>query len=949
SWDFSTNGATIEFSLLLHADGQVSGNKIQLGILNSATNGLNDNTGVAFESFRFIPSSATVWSLREQYRTAGTLAENTLGTVNVTIGHWYQFVVGLSNTAGATGNYTAACGLYDFGVDGLTPGADVVTFATVRNNTGQMDVTVPAVWPAFRGFQDAGLDAWDDFLGFTGQSPPVLTIALTNTTVTAGRSVVFNAHADGPGAITYAWYTNGIAVAGAAGAFFQTPPLTAAYKTVAVVASNANGAVTNAVALTVLTPTPPVVANLAASGVQGTLATLNGQVLSTGNEAPQITIYYGPSDEGTNAAAWAQSVAVGNQTGVFARTVGGLVTNTTYFFTAAAVNSAGTAWAAPSETFRTMASNALPAAVAVLTQHNDNGRTGANLQETALNTADVNTNLFGLLYTRPVDDQVYAQPLVMTNVAVAGQGTRNLLLVATVNDTVYAFDADDPSVTQPYWTRSFISPPSVVPPRNSDMTGACGGNYKDFSGNIGIVDTPVIDASSGTLYVLARTKENGTTFVQRVHALDVATGAERAYGPVVVSATYPGSGDGSAGGLLTFDPQKENQRAGLALANGILYVAWSSHCDWGPYHGWVMGFDAATLQLAATYVDTPNGSNGGIWMSGQAPAADAQGNIYLSTGNGTVDIPSGVDRGQSLLKLTRAGSTLEVASWFTPADWSNLNGADLDLGSAGLLLVPGTTLAMSGGKAGVVYVVNRDDMGGVSGSGADTNIVQSWAIAGGGHQLHGGPVWWVGPNGSFAYLWAQDSEVLRQYQFANGLFDPTPYALGPTVGGAGSPGGILSVSANGTNAGSGILWATVNTTYDANQAVVPGTLHAYDAENVAHELWNSDLLARDALGNLAKFVPPTVANGQVYVATFSGRLDVYGLFPRPALAVIAVGNGRLTVAWPVVDAGYHLQSSTEPGSGAWSDVAVNVVTANGALEATVPTTGATTYYRLKSP
>ncbi len=225
-----------------------------------------------------------------------------------------------------------------------------------------------------------------------------------------------------------------------------------------------------------------------------------------------------------------------------------------------------------------VASNPPPAnGAAVLTYHNDNARTGLNANETILTPANVNTNTFGLLVSHPVDDQIYAQPLVMTNVNIPARGTHNIVIAATVNDTVYAFDADDPTVSAPYWQTNLLVPNSVAP-RNSDMTGACGGNYQDFHGNMGIVGTPVIDPATRTLYVLARTKENGVTFVQRLHALDVTTGTERPGSPVIVAATYPLSG----GGTLTFDPMKQNPRPGLVLANGVVYLGFSSHCDWGP-------------------------------------------------------------------------------------------------------------------------------------------------------------------------------------------------------------------------------------------------------------------------------------------------------------------------------------------------------------------------------
>jgi hypothetical protein len=588
--------------------------------------------------------------------------------------------------------------------------------------------------------------------------------------------------------------------------------------------------------------------------------------------------------------------------------------------------------------------------VAVLTHHNDLARTGANLNETTLNTTNVNTNQFGLVFNRAVDDQIYAQPLVMTNVDLGTNGTHNIVIVATVTNSVYAFDADDPSISTPYWRVSFNGL-GIVPPLNTDMTGACGGAYNDFSGSMGIVGTPVIDPVAGTIYLAVRTKENGTTFVQRLHALNIHTGAERPNSPAVITATYSGTGDGSSGGTLTFDSQKQNQRPGLALVNGIVYVGWSSHCDWGPYHGWVIGYDATTLQRAVVYNDTPNGLNGGIWMSGQPPSADESGNLYLTTGNGTVGTPSNrsdtINRGESFLKLTRNGTNLTVASWFTPYNFTNLENGDVDLGSAGLLLIPGTTLAFSGGKQGKYYLVDRDNMGGLSGSTtADTNIVQT--IVPGSHQIHGGPVWWDGPNGSCAYV-QPASDRLRQYIFDRtaGLFLVPNYAQSPTAAASGQPGGILSLSANGTNAGSGIVWASHNLVGDANQQVRPGILRAYNAQNVATELWNSEQFsARDSVGNLAKFVPPTVANGKVYMATFSNKLNVYGLLPRPSLAVVTTST-NVTLSWPTNGfPGFRVQTNLTLAPGGWFDALGPVVITNATYQTTLPIPAPTTFYRL---
>jgi hypothetical protein len=631
-----------------------------------------------------------------------------------------------------------------------------------------------------------------------------------------------------------------------------------------------------------LAPSPPVVTNLPASSILANSASLNGQVLSTGGDTPVVTFFYGPVNGGNNPAAWSNNIKVGLQSAPFIRGAFGLSPSTTYYFTTRAVNAGGTSWASAAKSFVTLATNPTTPPVAVLTQHNDNSRTGDNLFEPALNTFNVNSNTFGLIYTRTVDDQIYAQPLVVTNVPIPSKGTHNIVIVATVNNSVYAFDADDPTVPDPYWIVSYLGP-NIVAPANTDMTGACGGNYHDFSGNFGIVGTPVIDPVTRTMYLVARTKEFGVNYVQTLHALDITTGAELPIGPTIISATFGG---------VSFEPQHNNQRPALTLANGNIFIGWSSHCDWTPYHGWIMAYSASTLQQVAAYCDTPTGTEGGIWMAGQGPAADPAGNIYLSTGNGTVGTSGNpantTNRAMSFLKLN--GSTLSIMSWFTPYNYNYLNGGDWDLGSAGVMLIPGTNIVIGGGKSSstlssAMYVVNRDNMGGVSLGTSDTNILQSIPVTPTGigvNHIHGAPVWWDGPDGSYTYVWGE-SDRLHQYKFnrATGTFYLPVYSQSPLQAWVnGMTGAMLAISANGTNAGSGILWASHQYTGDANQAVRPGVLRAFDAQNVTNELWNSEQNnPRDSVGLYAKFVPPTVANSKVYLATFSGRLNVYGLLP----------------------------------------------------------------------
>lgn len=268
--------------------------------------------------------------------------------------------------------------------------------------------------------------------------------------------------------------------------------------------------------------------------------------------------------------------------------------------------------------------------VSVLTQHNNNTRSGFNDKEIKLTTVNVNQQQFGKLFSLSVDDQVYAQPLIVANLIISG-AKHNVVFIATVNNTVYAYDGDTSNL---YWQKNYTAP-GMRPPKNTDMTGACGGNYKDFSGNMGIVGTPVINPVNHTMYFVARST-NGSNYVQYLHAVNIINGSEMPGSPVKITATYNGNGDGSINNIITFDPQKQNQRQALTLVNGIVYVTFSSHCDWGPYHGWVLGYNAGTLQQQIVYNNTPVGYAGGIWESGMGMAVDNQGNLYCVVGNGTV-------------------------------------------------------------------------------------------------------------------------------------------------------------------------------------------------------------------------------------------------------------------------------------------------------------------------
>lgn len=559
------------------------------------------------------------------------------------------------------------------------------------------------------------------------------------------------------------------------------------------------------------------------------------------------------------------------------------------------------------------------AQVSVLTQHNNLKRTGWNDAETTLTQANVSSGNFGLVCRKKVDGQVYAQPLIANNITIAGKKHANVLYTATVNNTIYAFDADDTSST-PLWSVS-LTYKGYRAIRNTDMTGACGGNYQDFSGYMGTVCTPVIDAATNTMYLLVRSvSNNGATYVQYLHAIDIRTGKEKSGSPVYITAKVKGNGDGSVGGYITFDQQHEGPRAGLLLYNGVVYMCWASHCDWSPYHGWVIGYDATTLKQKYVFNDSPEGGLAGIWMSGQAPAVDDNGFIYVTTGNGSVGRNGNpgdtINRGESLLKLKPSGSTLKVRDFFTPNDFQYLEDGDVDYGVDGVLLIPNTNLSLSGSKESYLYLMNNNNMGGVTTD--NSNAVQVLDVNANANfwekHLHGTPVYFKAANNQeYIYAWAENG-LLKQFPFnrAAGKFDTANKKVGVNTLPAGMPGSMLALSSNGLTNGTGILWASHPLQGDANNAVVPGNLQAFDANDVTHELWNSNWQSkRDAVGKFGKFVCPTIANGKVYLATFSNYINVYGLNPK---AVSSCAK-TLPAKWQSADIGYL----TYPGDVCYSN------------------------------
>ena len=500
----------------------------------------------------------------------------------------------------------------------------------------------------------------------------------------------------------------------------------------------------------------------------------------------------------------------------------------------------------------------------VFTYHNDPSRTGQNLNERAFMPTNVNVNQFGRLFSFPVDGYIYAQPLYVANLNMPGAGFRNVVFVATEHDSVYAFDADGRS-TAPLWQTSFIDPAHGITTVPFEETGS-----NDIVPEIGITGTPVIDPSSGTLYVSAKTKESGE-YVHRLHALDLQTGQEKFGGPVALQAAVPGTGAGNDGaGNVPFNPLRQHDRCALMLLNGVIYIAFASHGDNDPYHGWVLGYDALTLQQVGEFNSSPNGERAGIWQSGGGPAADGAGNIYVMTGNGTFTASSGgVDFGDSFIKLSASGAGLAATDYFTPFNQSDLEIFDIDLGSGSPLALPDQTsppahLLVGAGKEGTIYLLDRDNLGQFH-AGDNSQIVQSLNSALG--RVFCTPAYWE----NRVYFLAQN-DVLKAFSFIDGRLSLTPVSSGSMR--FAFRGATPSISAQGAT--QGIVWVLQSDAYSSGG---PAILRAYDATDLSRELYNSaKAAARDAAGPAVKFAVPTVANGRVYVGTQT-RLDVYGLLP----------------------------------------------------------------------
>jgi outer membrane protein assembly factor BamB len=537
-----------------------------------------------------------------------------------------------------------------------------------------------------------------------------------------------------------------------------------------------------------------------------------------------------------------------------------------------------------------LASCATASATEVLTQHNDLARTGAVIDEKALSPATLKGQGIGKLFSLAVDGQIYAQPLVVTGLAIPGAGTHDVVFVATMRNMVYAFDAEGRDAS-PLW-KAYLGAPMPYDRIPKDG-GALLGQY-NVRPYIGVTSTPVIDREKQLIYVVAKIAEPqclgaeaatpACPVVYRIHALDLASGAVVRKSDIRIPMKDPSVPEEDVA-------RRHLQRAALLMANHKVYAAFGAHQDAPPYQGWVIAFDADTLQqLEPAFCTTPGGEMGGVWQAGNGPAADPQGNIYIMTGNGSFDPDRSRQFGSTFVKLN---GDLAPVGWFAAADVKALNLLDVDQGSSGPMLMPGTDELVGGGKDGKLFVLSQAKFGGQQlhswWHGQLNPPIQyfqasrRWRITwlswfpllfnAGYHHIHGSPVYWNSRlKGPTIYIWPEEDNVKAFHYDAKKKFNTA--ALKGMMGNQGMPGGFLSISANGES--DGILWAAIPYQDDAWVEIVRGTLRAFNADTL-ELLWSTDRDEPADHFDFAKYVPPTVANGRVYLATFSDRLNVYGL------------------------------------------------------------------------
>jgi Malectin domain/Immunoglobulin domain/PQQ enzyme repeat len=684
----------------------------------------------------------------------------------------------------------------------------------------------------------------------TAATSPAISSQPSSTTVTPGQKATFSVSATGSAPLSYQWQRTGTAISGATSSAYTTAATTSSDNGAQfrVVASNSSGSVTsNPATLTVNSAVAPTISSHPAS--QAVTAGETATFSVTANGTSPLSYRWqknGSAINGATASTYTTPAATMADNGAqFAANVSNAMGSVTS-------NEA------------TLTVNAVSAAVDVTTYHNDNGRTGQNLKETTLTLFNVNQNTFGLRKIVTLDGKVDAQPLFLSAVAVAGQGTHDVVYVATEHNSVYALDSVTGALL---WHVSTLSNGEST----SDTHG-CG----QVSPEIGITSTPVIDRTRGphgAIYVVAMSKNSSGSYFQRLYAFDITSGAQLFGGPHTITASYPGTGDHNSGGKVIFDPGQYKERAGLLLLGGQIITTWASHCDFRPYTGWIMSFDASTLGAVSVLNLTPNGNEGALWMSGTAPAADTSGNIYVLDGNGTLDtsltssgFPSKGDFGNCFCKISTSGG-LKVADYFAVSNTVSESNADTDLGSGAALVLPdlsdgagGTLhLAVGAGKDGNIYVVNRDNMGKFDPNSNHIHQELTGEIAG---------VWSMAAYFNNTIYYAAVNDVMKAFTITNGKLSGSPTSRAPNT--LAYPGATPSVSANGT--GNGIVWSVGNSN--------PAVLDAYDATNLSNQLYHSNQAAdsRDHFGNGNKYMTPTIAKGHVYVGTATG-IAIFGLLP----------------------------------------------------------------------
>jgi hypothetical protein len=741
-------------------------------------------------------------------------------------------------------------------------------------------------------------------------TPPAITVQPANQTVTAPAPATFSVTAIGTQPLAYVWQSapggssTFAAIPGAANSnSYTTPATTTAQSGIRFRVVVSNGVDPSA------TSTPATLTIDSASAAPSITTQPANQTVTAGQTA---TFTVAATGSAPLSYQW-QSAPGGSSTYT---NVGAASASTSLAVTSATVAQSGS-------TYRVIVSNSVnPAAtsnaatltvnpvvagtVSVLTYHNDVGRTGLNANETMLTTTNVNQSTFGKLGSVSVSGLVDAEPLYVPGLTIHG-AMHNVLYVATEKDQVYAFDADTPGAA--LWNVPVI-------PAGESFSDDRGCNQVEPS--IGVTSTPVIDLAAGpngTIFVVAMTKDSGGTYHQRLHALDLTTGADLMTA-TDMQATAPGTGTGSSSGTQTFNPASYEERAALLLVNGVIYTTWTSHCDAPDYTSWVIGFNESNLQRVSVLNltangNTQNGQEGGIWMAGDGPGADRAGNVYVLVGNGTFDttlsggFPNKSDFGNSFMKLTPSANSLTVADYFAMNNSQGTaeteSAADTDLGSGGLVVLPDITdnsntvhhLAVGAGKDTNMYIVNRDSMGKFASN--DSGIFQRLDGV-----LSGGA--WSAPayfNNTIYYGSVDNNLQAYSISSVNAKLSTSPTSESPES--FGYPGTTPSVSANGTT--NGIVWAIENGS--------TGVLHAFDATDVNTELYNSNQAgSRDTFSTNSdcKFVTPMIANGKVYVGT-PGAVVVFGLLPQSAKAV------RVRKAHPADVRLGHLPAAKAPHPG----------------------------------